>query len=62
MARPELKMTRHISTPLRDQVYVCSECGKEFRANVAPFGNRATRALVQNMTHRFAKHAEKAHA
>ena len=61
MARPELKMTRPVSTPLRDQTYVCSECGKEFKANVAPFGNNATRALVQNMIHRFNKHTEKAH-
>lgn len=52
----KMEPTKPISTPIRDQVYRCSDCGKEFRPGPA-FGSWSTRPVVTKLNNRFRDHA-----
>lgn len=58
MSKPrELLPTKPIQTPLREQVYKCSSCGREYRADCAAYGGRVTgRSATSYMITRFNKH------
>jgi len=57
---PRLDMKTPVQTPPHEAVFVCSECGREFRY-VRAFGGNSIRGAVSYMITRFNKHVARHH-